>query len=183
MIARDRVAAATDRHDRKNLKIVPWMTLMKLMTRIASVQLFCRLLAVLLVAQQLCLVSPAQTGAPPENVLTESAASKLLNQVAEGLHGHSPRKMLGAFDLSRMNGGPVFKEQITAFFNQYESIRVHFKLVEVNDNTATVNAEMDQTPRSAITPPQHKSMELQFTAEKEADGWKFVDVRPRGFFN
>ena len=116
------------------------------------------------------------------DVFTESAASKLLNQVAEGLHGHSSRKMLGAFDLSRMNGGAVFKEQITAFFNQYESIRVHFKLVEVNDNIAIINAEMDQTPRSAITPPQHKSMELQFTAEKEANGWKFVDVRPRGFF-
>jgi len=122
-------------------------------------------------------------GQEQATALTESVASKLLNQVAEGLQGHSAKKMLGAFDLSRMNGGAVFKEQITAFFNQYDTIRVHFKLVEVNDNTATVNAEMDETPRSAITPPQHKSMELRFTAEKGANGWKFVDVQPREFFN
>ena len=160
-----------------------WLPRMKLIKRIDDVGLCCRLLAVLLVAQQLCPVLLAQTGAPPESTFTESAASKLLNQVAEGLQGHSSRKMLGAFDLSRMNGGAVFREQITAFFNQYDTIRVHFKLVEVKDNTATVDAEMDQTPRSAIAPPQHKSMELRFTAEKDGSGWKFVDVRPRGFFD
>src|SRR5262249_21800945 len=117
------------------------------------------------------------------NVFTESKASKLLNQVAEGLQGHSAKKMLGAFDLSRMNGGAVFKDQITAFFNQYDTIRVHFKQLQVNDNTAIVNAEMDQSPRSAINPPQHKSMELRFTAEKDGNGWKFVDVQPRTFFS
>src|SRR5262249_40891831 len=106
----------------------------------------------------------------------------LLNQIAEGLQGHSPRKMLGAFDLSRMARGPEFKEQITAFFNQYDTIRVHFKLKEVTDNIVTVDAEMDETPRSSITPPQHKRVELRFTAEKTANGWKFVEVQPRGFF-
>lgn len=124
--------------------------------------------------------------AEPQDVaagFTDGVASKLLNQVAEGLRGHSSRKMLAAFDLARMNGGAVFKEQITAFFNQYDTIRVHFKLVEVTDNTVVVDAEMEETPRSTITPPQHKSMELRFTAEKEANGWKFVDVQPRQFFN
>jgi len=114
---------------------------------------------------------------------TDSAASKLLSQVAEGLQGHSPRKMLSTFDLSRMTGGPVFKEQITAFFSQYDTIRVHFKLVEVTGNVAVVDAEMEETPRSALTAPQHKNMELRFTAEKVASGWKFVDVQPRTFFN
>lgn len=113
----------------------------------------------------------------------DSDAAKLLAQVAEGLQGHSIRKMLGAFDLSHMEGGAVFKEQVTAFFNQYETIRIHFKLVEVTEQVAIVDAEMDATPPDATSPPAHKNMELRFTAAKAAKDWKFVDVQPRNFFS
>ncbi|HEY6252639.1 MAG TPA: hypothetical protein VI685_22000 [Candidatus Angelobacter sp.] len=130
---------------------------------------------------------PGQTGAPsqgqePSNTFTEEVAARLLSQMAEGLQGHSQKKMLSAFDLARMDGGATFKEQITAFFNQYETIRVHFKLIEVKDDTAVVDAELDGTPHDAITPPEHKRMQLTFTAGKGADGWKFIDVQPRMFF-
>src|SRR5215471_10825905 len=155
---------------------------MKLINPIKNAGPLRRLLAVLIVAL-LCHFSSAQTEQPAADVLTDAAASKLLNQVAEGLQGHSSRKMLAAFDLSRMNGGAIFREQITAFFNQHETIRVHFKLVNVTENVAVVDAEMEETPRNAITPPQHKSTELRFTAAREGSGWKFVDVQPRGFFN
>ena len=120
---------------------------------------------------------------PPADTFSESIASKLLSEVTEGLQAHLPRKMLGVFDLNRMNRGAIFKEQVTAFFNQYDSIRVHFKLVEVKDNTVTVNAEMEESAPNAITPPQHKSAQLRFTAEKTPSGWKFVDVQPRSFFS
>lgn len=118
------------------------------------------------------------------DVFTEVEASKLLKQVAEGLQGHSTKRMLGAFDLSRMEGGPLFAEQITAFFSDYDSIRVHFKLVQVKDNVAVVDAEMDSTPRNAADPPQHKKIQLRFTAATTAaGGWKFIDVQPRNFFS
>lgn len=118
----------------------------------------------------------------PSSSFTESAAAKLLSQLAEGLQGHSSKKMLDAFDLTRMDGGPAFKEQITAFFNQYETIRVHFKLVDVKDGMAVVNAELDGTPRDAITPPEHKRIQLTFTAGNGSGAWKFIDVQPRTFF-
>lgn len=138
-------------------------------------------LTILIVAQLLCLFSPAQT--EPATTFTEADAARLLRQVVEGLEGHSARKMLGAFDLSRMDGGAAFKEQITAFFNQYETVRVHFKLIEVVDDQAVVDAEMDGTPRNAITPPEHKSIQLRFTGAKGNGGWKFIEVHPRGFFS
>jgi len=119
----------------------------------------------------------------PGTAFTDADASKLLSQLAEGLQGHSSRKMLGAFDLSRMDGGAQFKEQITAFFNQYDTIRVHFKLVQVKDDEVIVDAEIDGTPRNAITPPEHKRLQLRFVVAKTAAGWKFVDVQPRGFFS
>ena len=134
------------------------------------------------------LLSPAhnygqeQSGGPSD-VLSEAAASKLLSQVAEGLRSHSAKKMLSAFDLSIMDGGPIFKEQITALFNQYESIRVHFKLVEVKENVAVVDAALDGTPPSGDSPPQHKNIQLRLTAAKTSAGWRFVDAHPRTFFS
>lgn len=117
------------------------------------------------------------------DVFTEAEASKLLMQVAEGLQGHSKKRMLSAFDLSRMDGGPLFAEQITAFFYEYDSIRVHFKLVQVKDNVVVADAEMDSTPRNDADPPQHKNVQLRFTSATTSAGWKFVDVQPRNFFS
>jgi hypothetical protein len=125
----------------------------------------------------------AQSDAPPE-VITESVASKMIAQLAEGLQGHSEKTMLGVFDLRRMEGGPQFKEQVTAFFNQYDRIRVHFKLTELAEkNVVVVDAEMDETPPDEANPPQHKTMELRFTGANGPAGWKFIDVRPRNFFS
>lgn len=116
-------------------------------------------------------------------VFTVEAASKLLAQVAKGLQGHSERTMLGAFDLSLMEEGPTFQQQITALFEQYDDIRVRFKLEEIKDNVAIVDAEIDQTPRNDADPPRHKTAELRFTGAETADGWKFIDVQPRSFFS
>lgn len=118
-----------------------------------------------------------------DDSFNDLAASKLLGQLTEGLQGHLSRKMLDAFDLARMTRGATFKQQVTAFFNQYDSIRVHFKLVEVKDNSVIVNAQMDESTSGGFTTPQRKSAQLRFTAEKTPAGWKFVDVQPRSFFS
>lgn len=123
----------------------------------------------------------SQSGEQPD-AFTEVQASKLLKQIAEGMQGHSKKRTLSAFDLSRMDAGPLFAEQITALFAQYDSIRVHFQLVQVKDNIAVVDAEMDSTPSNNADPPQHKNVQLRFTAATTSAGWKFVDVQPRNFF-
>ncbi|HLJ28349.1 MAG TPA: hypothetical protein VKY85_16680 [Candidatus Angelobacter sp.] len=157
--------------------------------RVKSMRAFQFASAVLMVmVLLLSLSSPAQESArppstEPSNAFAESAASKLLGQMAEGLQSHSEKKMLSAFDLSLMDGGPTFKEQVTALFNQYEFIRVHFKLVEVKENVAVVNAELDVTPADPANPSQHKNIQLRLTAAKTPAGWKFIDVQPRAFFS
>jgi hypothetical protein len=115
--------------------------------------------------------------------LTDAIASPLLAQVAEGLQGRVANLMLGAFDLTRMPAGPAFKQQIAAFINQTDNIRVHFKQLEVKGNAVLVDAEMDATPHSDIAVPVQKHTQLRFTAENGKGGWKFVDVEPRGFFS
>lgn len=114
---------------------------------------------------------------------SEQDALRLLGQIRTGLEGNLPRKVLGAFDLSRMNGGPAFRQQIVAFLNQYPSVRFHFDLVEVNGNVAVVDAEMEADPQNDYAAPVRKRRQLRFTASAGTKGWKFIDLEPRAFFS
>jgi hypothetical protein len=134
----------------------------------------------------------AQKGAkaspqPAEDAFNERAATQLLNQISEALVSHNQRKMLEAFDISKMTDGQLFRQQITSLFGQTGVIRVHFNLdqaaIEDGKGVATVDLEMEADLRDDTRPPVRKQARLRFVAEKSADGWKFTDVQPRTFFS
>lgn len=122
-----------------------------------------------------------------DNTLTDRIASQLLDQLTAGIVEHNQKKMLGVFDLSKMTDGPLFRQQVTAFFAQTGNVRFHFNILEVSTDgskgIAEVAAEMDAEVREAITPPLRKQAKLRFVAENGAAGWKFTDVQPRAFFS
>jgi hypothetical protein len=140
----------------------------------------------------LAMLPAAQSGPnaspkPDENVFHERAATQLLNQIAEALVSHNQKKMLEVFDLAKMTDGPLFRQQVTAFFGQTGVIRVHFNLaqaaMEDGKGVATVDMEMEADLRDDGRPPVRKQAHLRFVAEKSSDGWKFTDVQPRTFFS
>jgi hypothetical protein len=110
----------------------------------------------------------------------------MLQQLSEALQGHSQNQFLALFDLAKMKGGPIFKQQIASFFSQTESIRVHLNLVEVaidgDRATAAVDAEMEVEPRNG-GPVVRRNERLNFIAAGAGGNWKFVDLQPRGFFS
>jgi len=124
--------------------------------------------------------------APAENAFTDRTASVLLRQLSEALQGHSQKKLLALFDLPKMKDGQIFKQQISSFFSQTESIAVHLNLAETatDDDKATmaVNAEMEVQPSSG-GPPSRRNERLTFTAARAGKVWKFIDVQPRSFFS
>jgi hypothetical protein len=144
--------------------------------------------AVLLAAFLLGCLASAQSApqpqAPAENIFNDRAASALLRQLAEALRGHSEKKLLALFDLSRMKDGPLFREQISSFFSRSESIRVHLNLVEVaGENQAmAVDAEME-VQAGNDGPPARRSERLGFTVARAGKEWKFTSVQPRAFFS
>lgn len=131
----------------------------------------------------------AKPPAPPakDSSFTLNTASQLLDQITNGLVAHNQSKMLGAFDLSKMPAGPLFRQQVTAFFAQTGNVRFHFNILEVamdgNRGTVEVAAEMDAEVREAMTPPLRKQAKLRFVAENGPAGWKFTEVQPRAFFS
>jgi hypothetical protein len=127
-----------------------------------------------------------QQPSPAENTFTEQIASQFLRQMGDSLQGHSQKQFLALFDLTRMKDGPIFKQQIAAFFSQTESIRVHLNLVETpaesDKATFAVDAEMEVQPLNGAR-ASRRSERLTFTAAKVGDRWKLIDVQPRSFFS
>jgi hypothetical protein len=151
-----------------------------------NVHSFCRPIAVATLFFAVLLTAQSKK-APPQNAFDDQAASQLLLQLSEALQGHSQKQFLALFDLEKMKNGAIFKQQISSFYSQTESIRVHMNLgeitVEGESATMSVTAEMEAEPRSAA-PSTHQNDTITFTVVNAgAGGWKFVDVQPRSFFS
>jgi hypothetical protein len=123
-----------------------------------------------------------------QTAFTVRDASRLVNQLADALEGHQLNKFLSAFDLSRMENGQLFKQQIASFFAHADSINVHINVTEAAMNgdkgTVAVEAEIETGTRNDNVPPVRKHATLHFTAERSSSsGWKFTDLQPRAFFS
>lgn len=120
-------------------------------------------------------------------VFSETVANTVLRDVKDGLEGHSQRLMLSAFDPDKMDGYLAFEDQMEAFFQRYESFRLHYRIVQttVEGPRAIVLADvqMEVIPRGGGTPPGRRSEQLRFELERGRKGWKIVDFSPRGFFS
>lgn len=129
-------------------------------------------------------VAPAQ--AQGQNAFSAHEATALLNQINDALVNRSAGRFLDAFDLSSMDKGQLFKQQITSFISHTDSIRMHFNLTSAgmngNQGAATVDVQMEADTGNGGE-PLHKEATLNFVASKTASGWKFIRVQPRSFFS
>lgn len=118
---------------------------------------------------------------------SDAVAQDVLQQLTDGLEGHSERLMLSAFDDNKMDGYLNFEDQIEAFFQRYDSFRVHFRIVQAttegDKGVVLVDIEMEEIPRSANAQPVRKHDQMRFEMERGKKGWKIVDLRPRQFFS
>jgi hypothetical protein len=132
---------------------------------------------------------PAQTAPQPQptpNAFDAQAASRLLLQLSEALQGHSQKQFLALFDLDKMKDGAIFKQQISSFFGQTDSIRVHLNLVDTSIDSdkasLAVDTEMEAQPSNGGAPAR-RNEQLNFIVARVGGSWKFVDVQPRSFFS
>lgn len=118
---------------------------------------------------------------------SDAVAQDVLQQLADGLEGHSERLMLSAFDDNKMDGYLNFEDQIEAFFQRYDSFRVHFHIdqatTEGDKGVVLVDIQLEEIPRSGNTQPVRKQNQMRFEMERGKKGWKIVDLRPRNFFS
>jgi len=110
-----------------------------------------------------------QQPAPAAADSSDQIASRLLQQLGQGLKAHSQKRVLAVFDFPQMTRGMLFKEQITNFLFQTESIRLHANLMESavdgDRATMTVEAEMELEPRNG-GPHSRRSERVTFVAAR-----------------
>jgi len=120
-------------------------------------------------------------------VFSTAVANNVLNDLRDGLEGHTQRLMLSAFDADKMDGYLEFEDQIEAFFNKYSTFSVYFRIVqsatEGPKGIVLVDIQLEEIPRGSTSPPVRKNGQMRFELERGKKGWKIVDFNPRNFFS
>jgi hypothetical protein len=120
------------------------------------------------------------------DVFSTAVANNVLNDLRDGLEGHTQRLMLSAFDADKMDGYLQFEDQIEAFFNKYTSFNVYFRIAQSSTDgpkgIVLVDIQLEEIPHGAA-PPIRKNGQMRFELERGKKGWKIVDFNPRNFFS
>jgi hypothetical protein len=121
------------------------------------------------------------------DVFSTAVADSVLNDLRDGLEGHTQRLMLSAFDADKMDGYLEFEDQIEAFFNRYSAFTVFFRIAQTATDgpkgIVLVDIQLEENPRGATSPPVRKNGQVRFELERGKKGWKIIDFSPRNFFS
>jgi Ni/Co efflux regulator RcnB len=119
-------------------------------------------------------------------VFSQAVANNVLNDLRDGLEGHSQRLLLSAFDQDKMDGYLTFEDQIEALMQRYDSFRVHFRIsqstIEGPKGVVLVDIDLEELPRAGGIAIRRNG-QVKFEMERGRKGWKIVDFTPRGFFS
>ena len=123
-------------------------------------------------------------------VFSDAVAKNILDDLRDGLEGHSYRLFESAFS-EDMDGYLTFEDQIEAMFQRYSEFRVHFNIAQTTTEgpkgVILVDITMEEIPNAGAndrTPqPQRRQGQVRFELERGKKGWKIMDFAPRGFFS
>jgi hypothetical protein len=124
--------------------------------------------------------------AQPTTAFTPEIAVKLMDQLLQGLQTQNPNQFLSAFDSEFMTNYGQFADQISVLFNQYESFvgRYHVRQMGDNPDRPLVLVQFDlQADSTSPGAPLRKSSQVRFEFARGKDGWRIVNLTPRGFFS
>jgi len=127
---------------------------------------------------------PPVTAAP--TAFSPEIAVKLMDQLLQGLQTQNPNQFLAAFDPEFMTNYGEFANQIIVLFTQYESFvgRYHVRQMGNNPDRPLVLVQFDLQGDPGITgAPLRKSAQVRFEFARGKNGWRIVNLTPRGFFS
>jgi hypothetical protein len=118
--------------------------------------------------------------------LTEQVIRDVLEPLQAGMQGHSLRQVLTTWDRENMLGYAQQRDQLAAFFRQYDEVRFRYKVLQVTSDKdrGFAMAEVDMEAQSFVTNqvPLQRSIQMRFQLKLEPKGWKIVGFQPSNFF-
>jgi hypothetical protein len=127
---------------------------------------------------------PTPDAATPAVTFDEHDAAQVLGILRNALESYSPRLFLSAFDGGKMNSYLTFQDQVEAYFTQYESFRVSYRILQTSqeNNRGVILADFQIENELRGGGVFRRQAQLRFELEHGPKGWKIVDMDPRGFF-
>lgn len=117
---------------------------------------------------------------------TEEVVRDVLSRLQTGIQSHNLQQVLDLFDADSMPGYALTRDQLQAFFDQYDPILFRYKVLQVSEDkgqsSATAEVDMDATPRDETATAIRRSTQMRFDMKLESKGWKIIGLRPKDFF-
>ena len=128
---------------------------------------------------------PAQP--PAEKLdLNDQVIRDVFSPLQRGMEGHNPYQVLALFDQQQMPDYAQVRDQLRAFFAQYDAIRFRYQLLQVtsdnNGGSAVAEIEMEATPADPSQIIVRRATQMRFRLTLGSKGWRLVGFSPADFF-
>ena len=118
--------------------------------------------------------------------LTEEVLRDVLQPLQRGIEEHNLTQVLGVFDPQETPDYASLRDQLRAFFTQYDPVRFRYKLLQVTSEKdhaiAIAEIDMTPTPLDQTQLPVQRTTQMRFQMKLGTKGWKLVAFKPSDFF-
>jgi hypothetical protein len=102
------------------------------------------------------------------------------------MEGHNSYQVLALFDQQQTPDYAQVRDQLHAFFAQYDAIRFRYQLLQVtsdqNGGSAVAEIEMEATPADPSQITLRRETQMRFRLTLGSKGWRLVGFAPANFF-
>lgn len=118
--------------------------------------------------------------------LTEEVIRDVLQPLQRGIEEHSLAQVLAVFDPQETPDYSQLRDQLRAFFTQYEPVRFRYKVLQVTSEKdhaiAIAEIDMAATPADETQLTVQRTTQMRFQMKLGTKGWKLVVFKPSDFF-
>ena len=118
--------------------------------------------------------------------LNDEVIRDVFGPLQRAIEGHNLDQVLAIFDQQGTPDYAQVRDQLRAFFDQYDAIRFRYQLLQVtsdkNHGSAVAEIEMDATPADPSLVTLRRDIQMRFHLDLGRKGWKLVGFSPADFF-
>jgi hypothetical protein len=118
--------------------------------------------------------------------LSDQVTRDVFEPLQRGMVGHNLYQVLALFDEQQMPDYAQVRDQLYAFFAQYDALRFRYQLLQVtsdkNGGSAVAEIEMEATPTDPSQITARRETQMRFRLVHGPKGWRVVGFSPADFF-
>jgi hypothetical protein len=118
--------------------------------------------------------------------LTEEVIRDVLSNLQKGLESRSLNQVLSIFDQQGMANYADVRNQLMAFFQQYEAVQFRYQVLQATAQKGrgfvTADVDMDATPAEGAQVGLRRTLQIRLQLKLGAKGLKVVGFKPADLF-